>query len=125
MFKDFFSGLFAFSIENRIFPRLQMLVPVVERYISRRSEQSSNGAGNKEREVSSDKKKKEEVLRECVEMNREHPVRKTLRSFVLQDIRKCMNLSPIRWKKGIESWELSEDSDRLETLYRYVLAESS
>ena len=99
-----------------------MLVPVVERYI--RSEQSSNGAGKK-REVSSDKKKEEEVLRECVEMYREHPVRKTLRSFVLQAIGNFMTLSPIRWKKGIESWELSEDRDRLETLYRYVIAESS
>ena len=124
MVKDFFSGLFGYSIENRIFPRLQMLVPVVERYISRRSEQSSNGAG-KERGVSSDKKKKEEVLRECVEMYREHPVRKTLRSFVLQDIGNCMAVSPIRWKKGIERWELSEDRDRLETLYRYVKSESS
>ena len=122
MFKDFFSGLFGSSIENRIFPRLHMLVPVVERYISRRSEQSSNGAGKK-REVSSDKK--EEVLRECVEMYREHPVRKTLRSFVLHDIKNCMNLSPIRWKKGIERWELSEDRDRLETLYGYVRSESS
>ena len=97
------------SIENRIYPRLRMLVPVVRRYISRRSEQSINGAG-KEREVSSDKKKKEEeVLRECVEMYREHPVRKTLRSFVLQDIGICMSLSPIRCKKGIERWESSED----------------
>ena len=102
-----------------------MLVPVVQRYISRRSEQSSNGAGNKEREGSSDKKKKKEVLRECLEMYREHPVRKTLRSFVLQAIVYCMFASPIRWKKGIESWESSKDSDRLDTLYRYMLAQSS
>ena len=99
-----------------------MLVPVVQRYISRRSEQSSNGGG-KEREEK--KKKKEEVLRECVEMYREHPVRKTLRSFVLQAIVYCMFASPIRWKKGIESWESSKDSDRLDTLYRYMLAQSS
>ena len=122
MFKDFVRGLLNYSLENKIFPRLQMLVPVVERYISRRSEQSSNGAG-KEREVSSDKK--EEVLRECVEMYREHPVRKTLRSFVLQDIGDCMTMPPIRWKKGIESWESSEDSDRLEKLYIYVVSEST
>jgi hypothetical protein len=75
--------------------------------------------------VSSDKKKKEEVLRECVEIYRDHPVRKTLRSFFLQNIGNCMILSPIRWKKAIEKWELSEDRDRLESLYRYVKAESS
>jgi hypothetical protein len=87
----------------------------------RRSEPSS--AQIHTAEVASDNKG--EVLRECVEMYRDHPVRKALRQFVLQDIRAAVNLADGRWKESIKKWESSADNNSFDALYRYARAESS
>ena len=113
-----------------------MMVPVVQRYLSRQDSNddlpvaaidkksadnnSSPDNGTHDRSHAISSQDKQRVLVECVEMYREHPVRSQLRSFILQDITTFMNRSPVRWEKGIEQWESSEDRHTLQSLYRYV-----
>lgn len=139
--------MFQYSIENRIFPRLTMLVPVVERYLHRQlEEQEEDDDGEEEKERKEKRIKftkyqklmgkdlgggggtitttaQRRVLRHCLQLYREHPIRKELRAFLLRDTRNSISISPIRLENGIKEWELSMDANDINRLFHYALAQ--